>query len=491
MRALTTCLSILVLSCTAAVGQPPTPFDELFTDATLRVDFYQAGDADDEIVAFDRLIRQGPWAGPRALLIEPFDHGRYAARLIDPDSGQTVFARAFDSYFGEYRTTDAAIDGADGAYHNTVLTPFPKRPLRLVIEARPADAEPHELAAILVDPSSIDIATEPPLPGVTVVVAHPGGATHRTLDIAIVGEGYRSDEIALFRDDLARFAQVLLGHEPFKTHRERIAIRGVILPSADSGADEPTRGRYRSTAVGMTFNSLGSERYMLTEDNRALRDIAANVPYDALVIMVNHERYGGGGIFNSYCSFTAHGPWSEYLLLHEFGHSFAGLADEYYTSDVAYSEFYPRGREPAEPNITALLDPENLKWRDLVEPGTPVPTPWGKEVFDRYSEQSQAVRKELNDRIAEATRNGAPSEQIAELELEAEELAQSSTQWAIDHLGSCEYSGAVGTFEGAGYSSQGLYRSMADCLMFRRGVQPFCKVCERAVEQVILFHIAG
>jgi hypothetical protein len=352
-------------------------------------------------------------------------------------------------------------------------------------------ADAVELAAMTVDPASVDIATEPPRPGVTVVHAHPGGPAHRTLDVAIVGEGYRADEISVFRDDLARFAEVLLGHEPFKRHRDHIAVRGVLLPSPDSGVDEPTRGAYRSTAIGVTFNSLGSPRYMLTEDNRALRDIAANVPYDALVIMVNHDRYGGGGIHNSYCSFTAHGPWSEYLLLHEFGHSFAGLADEYYTSDVAYSEFYPAGVEPAEPNITALLDPEQLKWRDLVTPGTPLPTPWGKDAFDRQSEQAQAERRQLQERIAEATRGGAPAEEIAELEERAEELTRASTQWSADHLSATEFASSVGAYQGAGYASEGLYRPMANCLMFSRGVQPFCAVCERAVERLIQFHTGG
>ncbi len=492
MRLTVTCLSFLLLfSFITSAEQDQSTFDEFFTDATLRVDFHHTGDADSETVAFQRMIRQGVWAGPRVQLIDPFGHGRYAVKLIDPEDGRTVFSRAFDSYFGEYRTTDAARDGMAGVYHNTVLTPFPRRPLQLVIEARPAKGEPRDLAAVVVDPSSTDIATEPPMPGVIVVLANPGGAPHRTLDIAILGEGYRPDESALFRDDLARFTEVLLGHEPFKAHRASIAVRGVLLPSADSGVDEPTRGRYRSTSLGMTFNSLGSERYMLTEDNQALRDIAANVPYDALVIMVNEERYGGGGIYNSYCGFTAHGPWSEYLLLHEFGHSFGGLADEYYTSSVAYSEFYPQGREPAEPNITALLDPSKLKWRDLVEPETPLPTPWGKEEFDEYSEQSQARRKAIQDSIAEATREGAPAKEIADLERQAEELAQSSTQWAIDHLAGSQFSSKVGAFEGAGYASQGLYRPMADCLMFRRGVQPFCRVCERAVAEVILFHTGG
>jgi len=489
MRSIILWMTLAATAGSAAAGNPAHSFDHLFSDATLRVDFIQFGNGDAEFVGIDRLIRQGVWAGPRSHLVDPFGYGRYTIKLVDLETDAVLFARGFDSYFGEYRTTEAAREGASRGFHNSMLVPLPKRPVRLVFETRTAGGEPSILAAQEVDPDSVDIATEPPSPGVTVVQAHPGGAPHRTLDIAIVGEGYRTDEVSRFREDLARFSAAMLGQEPYAGHRDRIAIRGVLLPSADSGADEPTHGHYRSTAVGMTFNALGSERYMLTEHNRELRDIAANVPYDALIIMVNHERYGGGGIYNSYCSFTAHSPWSEYLLLHEFGHSFAGLADEYYTSDVAYSEFYPAGVEPVEANITALTDPENLKWKDLVEPGTPLPTPWNKEAFDQTSRKNQAKRQEINGRLAEASRAGAPADEIAELERRRDELAESSTAWVEEYLAETEHAGSVGAFEGAGYASEGLYRPMADCLMFRRGVQPFCRVCERAVADVIRYYL--
>jgi hypothetical protein len=225
---------------------------------------------------------------------------------------------------------------------------------------------------------------------------------------------------------------------------------------------------------------------MLTEDNRAVRDVAANAPYDALVIMVNHERYGGGGIYNLFCTFTAHSDWADYLLLHEFGHSFAGLADEYYSSSVAYNDFYPRGREPEDPNITALLDPDNLKWRDLVAPGTEIPTPWEKETFDQEDEAYQKERKLLNETIAEASTSDASAEKIAELENNEARHAAIHAQWAKEYLKQSRWAGKVGAFEGAGYSSTGLYRPMLDCLMFSRGVQPFCPVCERAVVAMIL-----
>ena len=225
---------------------------------------------------------------------------------------------------------------------------------------------------------------------------------------------------------------------------------------------------------------------MLTEDNRALRNIAANAPYDALIIMVNHDRYGGGGIYNLFCTFTAHSEWADYLLLHEFGHSFAGLGDEYYSSSVAYNDYYTHGREPEEPNITALLDPENLKWRDLVDPGTELPTPWEKEGYDREDTAYQEERTILNQAIADASQSGAPAEKITELEDNEIRHAAIHAQWAQEYLARSRWAGMVGAFEGAGYSSNGLYRPMLDCLMFSRRVQPFCRVCERAVEAMIL-----
>ncbi len=186
----------------------------------------------------------------------------------------------------------------------------------------------------------------------------------------------------------------MFSQEPFRSSRDRFNVRGVWAASNESGADEPARGIWRDTAIGTRFDSLGSERYLLTEDNRSLRAIAAHVPYDTLYVMVNTPRYGGGGIYNLFCTFTTDNQWSPYVFLHEFGHSFAALADEYYSSDVAYTDFFPRGVEPIEPNITALLDPKALKWADLATPGTPIPTPWGKAEFDAAEVAYQKRRED-------------------------------------------------------------------------------------------------
>jgi len=477
---------VLLLVAFAATAAGETPFERDFENATLRVDIHHIGNAEQEYVSIDRMYRQGEWAGPRSRLVDPFPYGGYLVEARNATDGDLLLSKGSDSYFGEYRTTDAANDGIMKTYHETILVPFPKQPLELRYIARRRDGTTIELLRTTIDPSSIEITTEPPTGDTLVVDSHIGGPPSEVLDIAILGEGYTEHEIDTFKTDLAQAAKALLGHQPYAANHDRISIRGVLAVSADSGCDEPTRGTYRDTAIGATFNSLGSERYMLTEDNRSLHDIAANAPYDALVIMVNHDRYGGGGIYNTFCTFTAHSEWADYLFLHEFGHSFAGLADEYYSSSTAYNDFYPKGHEPVDANITALIDRENLKWKDLVTPGNELPTPWGKETYDLKDAAYQKERKRLNEAIAAAIRSGLPDDEVLALKEKEKSHATAHARWAQEYLAKSQKAGVVGAFEGAGYSATGLYRPTLDCLMFSRRVQPFCPVCERAVESMIL-----
>ena len=463
-------------------------FDEHFSNSTLRVDFYQYGDAETEHIAIDRLIKQGPWAGPVGQLLDPHPYGGYVARAVDPVSGETLFKLGFDSLFGEYRTTGPAARGESRVYHETLLLPYPKTPIRLTISRASTHDEETVLFEMEIDPRSVAIAVETPRQGAIVVDAHIAGDPHSTLDIAIIGEGYTVDQIKLFRADVTRFAELILSQEPYSSLSDSISIRGVVRPSLEEGCDEPTRGTWRSTALGAGFNALGSPRYLLTESNRDLRDIAANAPYDTLVIMVNHERYGGGGIYNRYCTFTAHGPFSPYLLLHEFGHSFGGLADEYYTSSTAYTDFYPQESEPVSPNITATSDRESLKWADLVAADTPVPTAWDKTDFDTADLAYQIERREIDSAIAAANRADAFEFELVALNEAARSHAAERVAAVDAFMDSSGSLGIVGVFEGAGYVSEGLYRPAIDCLMFSRGVKALCPVCRRAVESRINFY---
>ncbi len=459
-------------------------FDRSFVDATMRVDYVHGGDSAEEFAAFDRAYRQGNWAGSRSRLLDPFEVGRTLVEVVDPASGSVLFSRRLDSYFGEYRTTSEAARGIKRAYHASVLVPFPKAKVKVRVKVRQKDRTHRTLMEVEVDPESASL--EPLAPGVTVVDAHVAGDPHSRVDVAVVGEGYSAADGDKFRADLARFTRVFFSVEPFASNKGRFNIRGVWSPSREQGCDEPGRGIWKATAVGASFDALGSERYLLTEDNRALRDVAAHAPYDVLYIMVNTPRYGGGGIYNLYCTFTADNQWSPYVFLHEFGHTFAALADEYYTSSVAYNDFFPRGVEPFEPNITALLDPSALKWKDLVSPGTPIPTPWDKADFDAKDAEYQKAREALNDRIGKASRSGAPVVEVDRLKEEAEKLSRDHSEKADALLGGG--AARVGAFEGAGYTSRGLYRPSIDCIMFSKGPKPFCAVCRRAIVAAIDYY---
>ena len=227
----------------------------------------------------------------------------------------------------------------------------------------------------------------------------------------------------------------------------------------------------RRTPVSAEYNIFDSERYLLTQDNRTLRDVASAAPYEFLEILVNEEHYGGGGIFNAHATAAASNAYAEYLFVHEFAHHFAALADEYYTSDVAYETGLRDRPEPWEPNITATTDRARLKWRDLVEAATPLPTPWPKGEFEAAQREYQKVRRELR------ARNAPESEMTA--------LIRKEQALETPLLGASPHATRVGAFEGAGYEAQGLYRSEVDCIMFSRNDVGFCRVCQRAVVRVI------
>ncbi len=484
-----TAILVFVFICSGWLGsQDIIPFDDFFIDKTMRIDFFHAGDAKEEWVTVDRIYEQGLWAGSKRHLIDRFDNGRYYLKIYDALSGKVIYSRGFDSYFGEYKTTDSALKGIKRSYHETALIPYPKNKIRFTLEIRDRQNILHLLHRQEIDPMGIGIIRESPDKKTKVYEILKNGNPTQKVDLAFVAEGYRKEDEGLFRSDLERFAAVFFNQEPYRKYKQRFNVYGVFRPSEESGCDEPRRGVFKNTALEASFNALGSERYLLTEDNKSLRDIAAAAPYDALIIMVNHERYGGGGIYNLYCVFTAHNVWSNYLLLHEFGHSFAGLADEYYTSSVAYNEFYARGVEPTEPNITALIDPKNLKWKEFLSQGIDIPTPWEKEGYDRMDLAYQKKRRETNVLITKLKRAGAAESEVGKWEKKLEQLSLDHNKKVEGYFAASRFKDKVGAFEGAGYSSQGLYRPMLDCLMFTRGEKPYCKVCERAVIQMIKHH---
>ncbi len=486
-------ISPLLFLAALGLGSPgfadePAAFDRWFTDATLRVDYLQGGDATEEFITLDRVARQGIWAGSRTHRIDPFEVGRTLVEVREPGTGEVLFSRRLDSYFGEYRTTTEAGNGVKRAYHATVLVPFPKAKVKLLIKTRQKDRSDKTLLETEVDPDAPTTSGEPLTRSARVFDLQISGDPHSKVDVAIIAEGYTAQDEAKLQGDLKRFQEVFFSIEPFSSNRSKFNLRGVWQPSQDRGCDEPSRGVWKSTSVGASFDALGSERYLLTEDNKALRDIAAHAPYDVLYIMVNTSRYGGGGIYNLYCTFTADNQWSPYVFLHEFGHHFAALADEYYTSSVAYNDFFPKGVEPIEPNVTALLDPTNLKWKALASPGIALPTPWEKSTYDDAEIAYQKRRETLNLKIGEASRSRAPASELEALKAEAERVSLEHSNKMDDLLIKSPFANKVGAFEGAGYTSKGLYRPALDCIMFSKGTKPFCPVCRQAIERVIAYY---
>ncbi len=240
---------------------------------------------------------------------------------------------------------------------------------------------------------------------------------------------------------------------------------------AQSGIDRPRTHDDRRTITGVQYNIFDSERYVLTMHDHALRNAASAAPYDFVEILVNEKTYGGGGIFRDQATSCVDSAFAEYIFVHEFGHHFAALADEYYTSPVAYQTGGEDHPEPWEPNVTALKDPAKLKWRDLADKDVPLPTAWEKDDFDKHSREIQKERA----RIRAAN----------EPESVMDQLFREERTWETKYLGSQKYAGKVGAFEGAAYESKGLYRPETDCIMFTRDEVGFCRVCRRAIERII------
>lgn len=469
-------------------GQQRFSFDDFFLDKTMRIDYYHIGDRNTEIITIDQIYESGPWAGSKNNLIDPFNNGKYYIKIFDESGENLIYSRGFNSYFGEYQTTSAAGKGIKRTYHESALIPFPKQKIKFTVQVRDANNKPGDVFSTVIDPNAIGIIKTNADPDVKIFNVLNNGPAGNKVDLAIIAEGYTADQTEKVKQDLEHFSSVFFELQPYKKHKSDFNIYGVFKPSAQAGCDEPTHNVYKNTSAGATFNSLGSPRYLLTEDNKSLRDIAGHVPYDAILIMVNHKRYGGGGIYNFYLTFTTDNNWRDYVFIHEFGHSFTGLADEYYSSATAYESFYPEGLEPVEANITALTEPENLKWKSLVAEDTPVPTPWNKETYDAIDREYQQRRQELNAKIAQLIRDNAPQTEIDRAEQQAADLSKSTAEKLDALLRNDQYWNRVGAFEGAGYMSEGLYRPMLDCIMFSKGKKPFCRVCRQAIENMIKYY---
>jgi hypothetical protein len=461
-------LTVLSLFAISA-GPSPSPYDAAFTERTMRVDFWHTGGPPGEVVAFEKAVDDGPWAGSRTNLVDELNLGTYRFEVRDPRTGRVLFSRGYSSVFAEWETTPEAKKAA-GTFGESVRFPWPRGPVQLGIARRNARNLFREVWTGLVDPTAWTSNPAPLAPEGKVIPLFVNGPPETKVDLLVVGDGYTAAEEGKFVTDSKRLLGLLFDtYEPFKSRKSDFNVRLLHIPSEKSGVTRPFSWIFRRTPLSAQYGIFGSERYVLTYDDRALRNAASAAPYDAVEILVNDTRYGGGGIYGDQATAAAGTAWAEYIFVHEFGHHFAGLADEYYTSEVAYETGGAGRPEPWEPNITALKDPKTLKWADLVTPGTPLPTPWPKTEFEAQSTAFQAERKKL-------AAEGAAPEAFDEL-FRRVQVADTKLLSPL--------AGRVGAFEGASYEAKGLYRPSADCIMFTRDNVGFCPVCRRAIGRII------
>ncbi|MDQ6892146.1 MAG: IgA Peptidase M64 [Acidobacteriota bacterium] len=451
------------LSLLASVSGAATP-------RTMRVDYFHTGNATEERFSLDRVVVAPlEWPGNPARPIDDTNLGKYFFEVIDRGTNRAIFSRGFASIYGEWESTEEAKERFR-TFHESLRFPTPAGPVQIVVKKRDARNAFREMWSTLVDPKDPLVDGSRPLSPGPLLEIQRNGPSETKSDFLILGDGYTAAERGKFEKDARRLAEILFSVSPFKERRSDFNVWGLCPPSEESGISRPSTGIHKRSPIGATYDAFGSERYVLTFENRTFREVASFAPYEHVEILTNSRTYGGGGIFNLYSTVAADSLWSPYVFVHEFGHHFAGLADEYYTSDVAYVPATERV-EPWEPNVTALKDPASLKWKDLVTPGTPIPTPWNKDAFEKYSREIQKRRRQIR-----AERR--PEEDMEQLFLE--EKGVETKLLSSDPNGS-----RVGAFEGAMYEASGYYRPQIDCIMFTRNAVPFCAACRRAIERII------
>ncbi len=461
---------LAMIATTATTAAAQAVFPTFFTEKTMRLDYYHTGGGQ-ELFALDQVVSDGPWAGSRTQLVDTTNLGPYFFEVVDCKTNQVIYSRGFASVYGEWETTDEARQGLHRSFHESLRFPWPKQPVQVVVKKRDRANAFREVWTTVVDPASRFVTATEITPAGRVWTVFENGSPATKVDLLILGDGYSEAELAKFHADVKRMTDRLFATEPFKSRKSDFNVRAIDLPTPRSGVNRPRTGDYRRTTLGVTYNVFDSERYAMSLDNRGMRDVASQAPYDFLEILINEQQYGGGGIFNDHATAAVDTAFAEYIFVHEFGHHFAGLADEYYTSPVAYQTGVEDRPEPWEPNVTAMKDVAALKWKDLVDRSTPLPTPWDQAAYDQRSRGIQERRQALRARNAPETEMNA---------LFAEEL-----NWSTPFLAGMTYSHKVGAFEGAAYEAKGLYRPEADCIMFTRDEVGFCRVCQRAIARII------
>ena len=403
-------------------------FNTFFENKTLRIDYLLTGDANSEEFVLKQLKKQAIWAGPKRL---PngynFDLGVYRFMIYDTLSNELIYKKGFCSLFNEYQTTEKAKTTKE-SYYQVNLIPFPKQPVKYVLEKRDKnDGKFYTIKELIIDPNNYFIIEEQAAAHKHTQISGNNNINNK-IDIAFLAEGYTKKEMKKFRADVKRIWNYIISIPPFDIYKDQFNIYAVECASVESGTDIPGDHIYKNTVLNSTFYTFDTDRYLTTKDLKSLHDAAACVPYDQIFVIINSSEYGGGGFYNYYSATTSDHDYSLKVAIHEFGHGFAGLADEYYSSDVAYDEFYNKNIEPWEPNITTLVDFDK-KWKNMISEGTNIPT--------------------------ERT---------------------------------YQFKDSIGVFEGGGYSAKGIYSPFQDCRMKSNIPDSFCPVCSEAIINVINYY---
>lgn len=413
-----------VLVCATLHAQD---FDAHFEDATLRIDYTLLGNATEQHVALRDMSSTDNWWGRRVNLdVVPLE-GNGDLTLYDAETREVLYKTSFSSLFQEWITTPEAAR-ITKSFEFTLLVPMPKHSVVAEMVVRD-NTDKASVLSHTIDPKDVlirDRSQQQPQP---YTYTHKGGDSKECIDVVILAEGYTAEEMELFMEDAMITTSEILSYEPFKSHKEKFNFIAVATPSVDSNVSVPQEESWRDTAVGSNFMTFYMERYLTSGEVYSMYDLVTNIPCEHFIILANTDTYGGGGIYNSYTLTTAHHPSFRPVVVHEFGHSFGGLGDEYfYETADNNDEMHSLAHEPWEPNITTLVDFDS-KWADMVAEGVEVPT-------------------------------------------------------AVTAERSANY--VVGVYEGGGYRSKGIYRPTDVCRMRNNTAERFCPVCERALERVIL-----
>ena len=414
---------ILVLSLGFAKAQVKT-FDQYFVAKTLRINYLHKGNSATDTILFSKAHSYASWAGTTTQMIDPFIYGANRVELYDSLSNKLIYSRGYSNLFEEWRTTAEGKIKTE-TFEEVVLVPMPKKTAKVVFKRRERSGGFTEISHFYINPKKTAASS---VKKEKTMVLHQGGNSSKCLDITFIADGYTVDDSTKLRTDFNRYAGYILNCKPYSLLKNKVNIIGVCSYSKDSGITDPISSTSKNTAVGCTFNSIGSDRYLMTTQMWNLYNYVESTPTDAVVIICNTNKYGGGGIYNYYATVASGSKEGDYVLVHEMGHSISGLADEYYSSEVTVEDFYPMNIEPWEPNITTKVDFDK-KWKKMISKETPLPTPCNKE-----------------------------------------------------------YENTVGLYEGAGYSAKGIYRPWQNCSMKEIIYDGFCPVCQNAISQMIDYY---